>query len=107
MTDPYVKNPRDSYNDMEPLETIVIDSAAANGTYMVFVDNPWFGAGDSYNPSWTGSLASVQKYKGSTANGTYDKPSPCSAEYWHVGDLTKTGTSYTWTSVNSCTGTLP
>jgi subtilisin family serine protease len=108
MTDPYIKSPRDSYNDMEPLETIVINSAASNGTYMLFVDNPWFGAGDSYNPSWSGSLASVQKYKGANPAGTYAPAyAKCLSEYWHVGDLTKTGTSYTWTSVNSCVDTLP
>jgi subtilisin family serine protease len=104
---PYVKNPRDSYSDMEPLETIVIGSLADNGTYSVIVDNFFFGVSDYYNPSWTGSLASVQKYNGATASGTYTLPSPCASEYWHVGNLTKTGTSYTWTSVNSCIDTLP
>lgn len=108
MTPPYVKSPRDSYFDMEPLETIVIGSSAENVTYMVFVHNWWIGDTTSYNPSWTGSLASVQRFEGSTLKGTYSVPSTCGTkEFWHVGDLTKSGTTYSWTPVNTCSNTLP
>ena len=107
LTSPYVKNPRDSASDSEPLETVVMDSAAANGTYMVIVEKWWL-QDDSFNPSWKGSKASVQKYKGATAAGTYTPPSTCdTSEFWYVGDLKKTGTSYTWTTVNTCSDTIP
>ena len=35
LTSPFMKNPRDSFNDSQPLETVVIASAAANGQYRV------------------------------------------------------------------------
>jgi hypothetical protein len=35
-------------------------------------------------------------------------PSTCgTTQYWHVGNLRKSGTSYTWTNKNLCTNTLP
>lgn len=106
-TSPYVKNPRDSASDAEPVETVVIGRSAANGTYRVIADKWWF-QDDSFNPSWKGSRASVQKYTGATAAGTYTPPSTCdTSEFWYVGDLKKTGTSYTWTPVNTCSDTIP
>ena len=108
MGSPFVKNPRDSYSDMEPLETIVIGSSAENGTYSVFVDNAWSGDFGYYNPSWSGSLASIQRFEGATLKGTYSVPSTCGTyEFWHVGNLKKTGTSYTWTNVNTCSDIVP
>ena len=53
---PFVKNPRDSFDDLQPLETIVIASAAANGLYRVVVDKFPFSA-TLFNPSWTNSQA--------------------------------------------------
>ena len=35
-------------------------------------------------------------------------PSTCGTnQFWYVGDLTKSGTSYTWTNKNLCTNTAP
>jgi hypothetical protein len=51
---PYIMFPRDSYDDLIPMETVVIGPAAANGVYKVFADR-----GYSVNPSWTNSLAGV------------------------------------------------
>jgi hypothetical protein len=108
MASPYVKNPRDSFVDYKPLETIVIGSSATDGVYMVIVDK-WFFESYMFNPSWSGSLASVQKYNGPTSAGTYAPAyATCGLnEFWHVGNLTKTGTSYTWTSVNTCSDIMP
>ncbi len=103
---PYVMNPRDTYNDLEPLETVVIGSAAENGVYKVFVDK--YPYSSTFNPSWTGSGASVQWANGGTLGAFYTVPATCDTnEYWYVGDLTKTGTSYTWTNQNVCSATMP
>jgi hypothetical protein len=110
LAEPYVKSPRDSITktDLVPVETIVIDSSAADGIYKVIVDK-WFYEDSSWNPSWVGSLASVQKYNGANSNGTYTPEySTCGTKkYWYVGNLTKTGTSYKWTSVNTCSNSIP
>ena len=106
---PFVKNPRDSFADSQPLETVVIRSAAANGVYRVVVDKFPFGA-DFFNPNWVGSQGSVQMYNGATALGPFfgGVPLSCATErYWHLGDLTKNGTAYTFSTVNACTDTLP
>jgi hypothetical protein len=62
-----------------------------------------------YNPSWQGSLASVQKYNGATLTGIYAPAyATCGTnEFWHVGNLTKTGTSYAWTKINTCSDFIP
>jgi hypothetical protein len=108
---PFVKNPRDSVNDNEPVETGVIRSAAANGVYRVVIDRWYSPTGAIFNPSWTGSQASVQIYNGATPIGLFYAAPPASCttatEYWHVGNLTKNGTSYTWTNVNTCTNVKP
>jgi hypothetical protein len=107
---PFVHIPRDSYDDLRPLETAVVGSQATNGTYRVFVDK-WVGAATSgYNPSWSGSQASVQLYNGASSigGGLKAPPSTCgTSRYWYVGDLAKYGTSYTWTTRNFCTNTAP
>lgn len=108
-TAPYVKSPRDSYNDLEPIETIVIGGSAANGVYKVFVDN-WPSGGSEYNDSWTNSLASVQVFNGATSIGTFYAAPPATCdlyEYWYLGNLTKSGTAYTWTGVNACSNVKP
>ena len=113
MTAPYVKSPRDSYIDYEPLETIVIGNLAANGAYQVVVDNSGDGlaTGFGYNKAWTGAGASVQVYNGAnplTGAAYIAQPATCPAGYhWHVGTLTKSGSSYTWTAVNTCKATTP
>lgn len=108
-TAPYVFYPRDSINDSEPLETIVIGSQATNGVYRVFAENYWTGR-SYFNDSWANSLASVQMYNGAVAIGTFypTPPATCGTNrYWYVGDLTKNGTSYTWTNKNTCSNTKP
>ncbi len=108
---PFVKNPRDSFNDFEPVETLVISSAAANGVYRVVIDR-WYSPTETiFNPSWTGSQASVQIYNGATPIGTFYGVPPASCttatRYWHVASLTKSGTAYTWANVNTCTNVRP
>jgi len=121
MTAPYVKSPRDSYIDYEPLETIVIGNLAANGAYQVVVVNQGDGLiyynpdtkvyGFGFNPAWTGAGASVQVYSAAaplTGGGYTAQPASCAAGYyWHVGTITKSGSAYTWTGVNTCKATLP
>jgi subtilisin family serine protease len=109
LTAPFVKHPRDSFADLEPLETIVIGSSAVNGVYRVVVDKFPFDA-TLFDPSWTGSGASVQLYNGATSIGTFyaNPPATCGTlRFWHVGNLTKSGTAYTWANVNTCTDILP
>jgi len=105
---PYVKSGRDSWRDLDsPNEGIVIGSQAANGVYHVFVDK-W--TTTSGNQSYTGSQASVQMYNGASPVGTIygAPPSTCGTNrFWYVGRLTKNGTSYTWTNVNTCSNTNP
>ena len=109
LTSPFVTNPRDSFADSQPLETIVIGSAAANGLYRVVIDKFPFD-GTVFNPSWTGSQASVQLYNGATVIGPFFSvpPASCTTQrFWHLGNLTKSGTSYTFSTVNTCTDTKP
>jgi hypothetical protein len=53
-----------SFFDGNPLEMVVIGSQAADGTYKIVVQNSRRGDSASpspvFNPSWTGSQASVQ-----------------------------------------------
>jgi thermitase len=105
---PYVFYPRDSLDDLEPLETIVIGPSAANGAYRVFVDK-WSSSTTDFNPSWANSLASVQVFKAAALFQNYQAaPGTCGTlRYWHVGNLTKNGNTYTWTGVNTCSNTIP
>ena len=69
----------DGFEPTEPIETIVIGSAAANGVYKVFVDNYGILDTSSYwNDSWTNSLASVQMYNGAASIGTFYPAPPAS-----------------------------
>jgi hypothetical protein len=44
----------------------------------------------------------------SLGGGLKKVPPACdTTTFWHVGDLTKIGTSYTWTNINDCTNTEP
>lgn len=106
---PFVIHPRDSFDDLEPLEAIVIAPSAANGLYKVFVDNPFVVPSSALNPSWTGSLASAQVYTGATLFRDFAAaPATCGANrYWHLGNLTKTGAAYAFTLVNACTNIKP
>jgi hypothetical protein len=58
-----------------------------------------------------GSQASVQMYNGAAplvGGGLKAVPSTCGTnQFWYVGNLTKSGTSYTWTNKNLCTNTAP
>jgi hypothetical protein len=97
-----------------PLQLGVIGSQAVDGTYKVIVQNSWRGDSASpspvFNPSWDGSQASVQISNGAAplGGGLKKVPSACDTTlFWYVGDLIKSGTSYTWRNENSCTNTLP
>ncbi|MEI6333263.1 MAG: S8 family serine peptidase [Methylococcaceae bacterium] len=105
---PFVKFPRDSYNDLKAMETIVIGSGAANGVYKVFADKPNYTFG--WKHSWTGSGASVQLFNGPASIGSFyaNPPAVCGTnEFWHVANLTKTGTAYTVSNVNTCSNIYP
>jgi subtilisin family serine protease len=107
-----------SFGEGIPLQLGVIGSQAVDGTYKVIVQNSWGSPSSTspvFNPSWTGSQASVQISNGAAplaaqlGGGLKRVPSTCGTNtYWYVGDLTKSGTSYTWTNnKNLCTTTLP
>lgn len=107
---PYVRYPRDSYDDLVPAETVVIRGIAENGVYRIFADRWPDPRGTDFTPSWTGSMASAQLYNGATPFGAFyaNPPSTCTdQEFWHIGDLTKINSSYTWTNRNSCSKTSP
>ena len=110
---PYCYYPRDSAGTDDagyliPMETIVVGGSAADGTYKVYVDrypsSYWY-------PTYSGSAASVQVYKGASAlSGHFYRPgaTACTTQrYWYVGDIVKSGTTYTWTSKNLCQATAP
>lgn len=103
---PFVASGYDSLSLMLPAESVVIAPSAVNGVYHIFADN-W---GPSYfNPSWTGSMAHAQIFTGSTQRANFNSPpSTCGTnEFWYIGKLTKSGTSYTWTNVNTCSASYP
>lgn len=104
MTTPYVFFPRDSYDDLIPMETVVIGPSAANGVYKVFVDKQF-----SVNTNWANSLASVQVYSAANLIVNYQAPpAACGIlQYWHVGNLTKNGNAYVWANVNVCQAVRP
>ena len=107
---PFVINPRDSNGDLIPAETIVIGNGAANGVYKVFADKYSSITGPYFRPSWTGSGASAQFYNGGTSIGPFyaNPPAACGTlRYWYVANLTKSGTSYSVTNVNTCSNTKP
>lgn len=106
---PFVGYPRDSLDDYKPMETIVIGSSAANGVYKVYADKWSYGA-SYFDPSWTGSGASVQQYNGAASIGPFyaNPPAACgTSRFWYVADLTKSGASYTVTNRNTCSNTAP
>ncbi|CAK0740047.1 Peptidase_S8 domain-containing protein [Gammaproteobacteria bacterium] len=108
-TDPYVMSGVSPGYTMEPVSSIVIAAQASDGEYPVFVDNyPSLG---SFNGSWDNSAAVVRIFNGKTLKATLMVPANCGKnEYWQVGKLVKSGTSYTWTAVDpvkSCTNILP
>src|SRR5215218_8164209 len=101
----------DTLLEGNPLEMGVIGSQAADGTDKVVVPNGWASPSSPwFNPSWTGSQASVQISNGAAPLGGGLKRvlSTCDTNvYWYVGDLIKSGTSYTWRNKNICTNTEP
>lgn len=112
---PFVKWPRNSFDltsaglvkNLESLETVVVGSNAANGIYRVIVHRPF--STSLFNPSWTGSLASAQFYNGAASLGAQRvPPGTCGTNsIWYVGNLTKSGTTYTFQAVNTCSNTAP
>ena len=109
-TPPFVRSSLNSLSHRQPVEGAIIGEPAANGTYKVIAHKTPDPAGTQWNPSWNGSQASVQMYNGpaSLGGGLKAVPSTCGTnQFWYVGDLTKSGTSYTWTNKNICTNTQP
>jgi hypothetical protein len=107
---PFVSAPRNSTSDLDPMEGLIIGSQAADGTYKIIGFKWPDPAGTQWNPSWNGSQASVQMYNGAAklGGGLKKVPSTCGTNpLWYVGDLTKSGTSYTWTNKNLCTNIVP
>lgn len=106
---PYAWRPRDSFDDYQPVETLLIGNQAMDGIYKVYVGNPWVGA-NFWNGRWTNSLASVAIYNGATQIGTFysGPPGTCGTNLvWYVGDLVKKGTLYTWANKNVCQNNIP
>jgi len=103
---PYVASGFDSLSLMLPLESVVIGSAAVNGIYHVFAGNL---LPSNFNPSWTGSQAHAQIFSGSTQVANFNTPpSNCGTNtIWYIGKLNKSGSSYNWTPVNTCSGLMP
>jgi thermitase len=107
---PFVSAPRNSTSDLDPVEGLIIGSQAADGIYKVIAFKWPDPAGTQFNPSWNGSQASVQMYNGSAklGGGLKKVPSTCGTNrLWYVGDLTKSGNTYTWTNQNLCTNIVP
>ncbi len=105
---PFVYWPRDSADDLQPLETTIIGSTAANGVYKVVLDKWPSTTGEFFAPSWAGSGAQAQIYNGAAVMATLTVPACGTTRYWYVGDLTKTSaTAYTWTPRNTCVAALP
>jgi thermitase len=107
---PFVASPRNSLSDGQPVESVVIGGQAPEGSYAVVVEKPADAEWVAMNPSWKRSRASVQLYNGAASVGGSHKtpPSTCGMEeFWYVGDLTKSGTSYAWTDTGFCTDTRP
>ena len=89
---------------MEPFESFVIGPSAANGTYKVIV---YRFAGPSAL-TLNASGAAGRFFNGATPQSSFGPPACTAANpYWHVANITKSGTSYTVTPVNSCSSVAP
>jgi len=108
---PYVGTGVDSIDTLKPVESSAIMSSAANGVYTVFIMNGADTVTGSWNPTWTGSNASVQiSFAGAVKATVAPTGAGCatgSNVFWTVGKITKNGTSYAWTPVNTCSATQP
>jgi hypothetical protein len=105
LTTPYIFYPRDSHNDLVPMETIIIGSPAATGIHKVFVGRyPYSG---SHNQTYAGSKIQFQVFNGAAAVARYDTCPCATQEFWYIGDLTKTATGYTWANKNLCQAVAP
>src|SRR5215203_3413031 len=112
---PFVSAPYQSSTFETPVETAIIGSQAADGIYKVAIWKWAIPEQADYNPFFNGSQASVQMYDGAArlGGGLKRVPSTCGTnqgpggQWWYVGDLTKIGTSYTWTPKNLCTNSGP
>jgi hypothetical protein len=101
---PFVFLPRDSFNDLEPVESFVIGPSAADGTYKLAVDRFFGPSGLTLNQS----RAQVQFLDASARVLFLNAPACAAAKpFWHVANVVKSGTSYTVTSVNACATSFP
>jgi subtilase family protein/fervidolysin-like protein len=100
---PFVFISRDSFNDFEPVEGLIIGPSASNGVYKIVVDRT-LGPGLNLNASG----AQVRLFDGPTATTFLNAPACTPANrIWHVADITKSGGSYVTTVMNACRSTLP
>jgi subtilisin family serine protease len=100
---PFAFVSRDSFEDLEPVEGLIIAPGAANGTYKIFVDRT---LGPALNLNSSG--AQVRLFNGTTATTFLNAPA-CTPvnRVWHIANVTKSGASYTTAVVNACRSTLP
>jgi hypothetical protein len=105
---PYVQLPRDSFNDLVPIESFVIAPSAAAGIYKIAVDRFSGPAALTLNAS----RAKVRFYNAG-ASGFFRNAPACTAtnRFWHVANITKTGlgvgSTYAVAIVNTCVAVRP
>ena len=96
--------PRSSYSDLEPVESFVIGPSAADGIYKVIVRRASGPSALTLNASG----ATGRFFDGATPRSAFGAPACTAANpYWHVANITKSGTSYMVSLVNSCHSIVP
>jgi hypothetical protein len=101
---PFVLLHRDSFLDLEPVESFLIGPSAANGTYKIAIDRVDGPASLTLNES----RAQVQ-FLNAAARVLFLNAPACTGgnPIWHVANVVKSGTSYAVTTVNACVASFP
>jgi hypothetical protein len=101
---PFVRVHRDSFSDLEPVESFVIGPSAANGAYKMAVNR----FSSPVSLTLNESLAQVQLFNAAVRVLFLNAPA-CMEEapVWHVANVVKSGTNYTVTTVNACVASFP
>ncbi|HEX9870432.1 MAG TPA: S8 family serine peptidase [Candidatus Tectomicrobia bacterium] len=99
---PFVLLPRDSFEDLEPVEAFVIGPPAANGVYRVVVGR-FLGPALNLNAS----LAQVRIFSAANPVLFLNAPACTPVQFWHVANLTKNGLNCAVAAVNACVANFP